>query len=236
MGAWEFTLAGLAMALATVVQLSAGLGLGLVGVPLLAAVDPRLLPVPFALSALLMMFGQWRVDSRAVPPGMLLPAAAGVVLGTAAGMALAVMHPGLATRRGYGIVVLLAVALALAVPRLRPTVPMLAGAGFVSGAMGGISGVHGPLMGLVVAHLPAGAVRGFLGLFWLIAYLAILLIALLAGRLGWEELWLAAALLPGIALGVALSGPARRWLHGARLRWAILGIATLGGVSLVAAG
>jgi len=229
----EILLAGLAMALATVVQLSAGLGLGLVGVPLLAAVDPRLVPVPFILSALPMMLGQWRVDSGAVPRGMLAPAIAGVVIGTGAGMALAILFPGLATRRGYGIVVLVAVALAVAVPRLRPTGPMLAGAAAVSGVMGGISGVHGPLMGLVVSHLPAQAVRGFLGLFWLVAYGVLLMLALPAGRLGPTELWLALALLPGIALGAALSGPARRWLHGPRLRWAILGIAALGGAGLV---
>ncbi|MBP0443445.1 TSUP family transporter [Roseomonas sp. SSH11] len=232
----ELILAGLAMALATVVQLSAGLGLGLVGVPLLAAIDPRLVPVPFVLSGLPMMLGQWRVDSGAVPPGMLAPALLGVVLGTAGGMALAILLPGIATRRGYGVIVLLAVALALAMPRLRPTRPMLAGAAAVSGVMGGISGVHGPLMGLVVAHLPAQAVRGFLGLFWLVAYGAILAAAVPAGRLGWQELWLALALLPGIALGAALSGPARRWLHGPRLRWAILGISGAGGIALVLAG
>jgi uncharacterized membrane protein YfcA len=235
-GFWDFILADLVVALSAIVQLSAGLGLTLVGVPLLVAIDPRLVPVPFILSALVMMFGQWRVDSRAVPPGMLLPSVLGVAAGTAIGMALAVLQPALATRQGYGVVVLMAVALAIAVPRLRPTVPMLAGAGFVSGVMGGISGVHGPLMGLVVSHLPAQAVRGFLGLFWLLAHLTLLGMAIPAGRLGWQEVWLALGLLPGIALGAALSGPARRWLHGARLRWAILGISAAGGIGLVAAG
>jgi hypothetical protein len=235
-GFGELVLANLAVALAAIVQLSAGLGLTLVGVPMLVAVDPRLVPVPFILSALLLMLGQWRVDSRAVPPGLLLPSITGVAVGTAIGMVLAVLRPELATRRGYGIIVLVAVALAVAVPRLRPTKPILAGAGLVSGVMGGISGVHGPLMGLVVSHLPAQAVRGFLGLFWLLAHLTLLAMAIPAGRLGWGEVWLALGLLPGIALGAALSGPARRWLHGPRLRWAILGISAAGGIALVAAG
>ena len=236
MGGWDLVLAGLAVAVASVVQLSAGLGLTLVGVPMLVAIDPRLVPVPFILSALPMMFGQWRVDSRHVPKGMLLPSVLGVALGTAAGMALAVLSPGIATPRGYGIVTLVAVALAVAVPRLQPTTPMLAGAGLVSGVMGGISGVHGPLMGLVVSHLPAQAVRGFLGLFWLLAHLTLLAMAIPAGRLGWGEVWLALGLLPGVALGAALSGSARRLLHGPRLRWAILAISAAGGIALVTRG
>jgi uncharacterized membrane protein YfcA len=113
---------------------------------------------------------------------------------------------------------------------------MLAGAALVSGVMGGFSGVHGPLMGLAVSHLPAQAVRGFLGLFWLLAYITLLVMAIPAGRLGWAELWLALVLLPGIALGAALSGPARRWLQGPRLRWAILAISAAGGIALVVAG
>lgn len=236
MGFWEFVLADLVVAVAAIVQLSAGLGLTLVGVPMLVAIDPRLVPVPFILSALPMMLGQWRVDSRHVPRGMLLPSVLGVAIGTAIGMSLAILQPELATRRGYGIIVLVAVALAVAVPRLRPTTPMLGGAGLVSGVMGGISGVHGPLMGLVVSHLPAQAVRGFLGLFWLLAHLTLLAMAIPAGRLGWGEVWLALGLLPGIALGAALSGPARGWLHGPRLRWAILGISAAGGIALVTTG
>jgi uncharacterized membrane protein YfcA len=235
-GLGELVLVNLAIGLATVVQLAAGIGMSLVGVPMLLLVDPRLVPVPFILSALLLLFGQWRADAGAVPRGLLRPALLGVVAGTAAGMALAVLRPELATRQGYGIVVLLAVGLAVAMPRLRATPPMLAGAALVSGVMGGFSGVHGPLMGLAVSHLPAQAVRGFLGLFWLLAYITLLITAVPAGRLGWAELWLALVLLPGIALGAALSGPARRWLQGPRLRWAILGISAAGGVALVAAG
>ena len=98
-----------------------------------------------------------------MPGGMLVPAVAGVVAGTLAGMALAVLWPELASRRGYGIVILVAVALSLAAPPLRPNAPTLAGAALVSGVMGGFAGVHGPLMGLAVAGLNAQAVRGVSG-------------------------------------------------------------------------
>ncbi|WP_376099187.1 hypothetical protein ACE7GA_10590 [Roseomonas sp. CCTCC AB2023176] len=229
-------LANLAMAAATVVQLAAGIGFGLVGASLLLAVDPRLVPVPFAAAGIVLLFGQWRSNAASVPKGVLLPSVLGVVAGTVVGMGLAVAWPELGSRRGCGVVVLVAVALSLLVPPLRPTGPTLAAAAAVSGAMGGIAGTHGPLMGLAVTGMTAQAVRGFLGLFWMIAYGTILVIALPAGRIHPGDLWMAVALLPGLALGAALSGPARRWLVGPRLRWAILLLATVSGAALVIAG
>lgn len=217
-------------------QLAAGLGLALVGVPLLAALDPRLVPAPFLAAALPLLYGQWRADRGAVPPGLLGPAVAGLALGTAAGMALALGWPGLDSRRGYGVVVLAAVVLAALAPPLRPGRAALAGTGFASGVMGGLAGVHGPLMGLALSHLPAPALRGTLGAVWCVAFLLVLAMAILAGRADPGDLALSFALLPGFALGVLLARPARRWLHGARLRRAVLALSAAGGALLVALG
>jgi len=224
------------MAAATLVQLAAGLGLSMVAVPPLVALDPRYVPGPLLAVGSLLMFGQWRADVRAVPKGILVWSVAGLALGTALGMGLAAAAPGLASRRGFGVVILIAVVLAVSVPRLRPVPPILFGAGFISGLMGGFSGVHGPLMALAVAHLPATAVRGVLGLFWLIAYAMIVPVAALAGRFGMAEVWLMLTLLPGLAIGVALARPARVWLTGPRLRPVILAISAVSGVALVVAG
>lgn len=224
------------MAVATVVQLAAGLGLSMVAVPPLVALDPRFVPGPLLAAGAALMFGQWRADRRAVPKGILGWAIAGLAAGTALGMGLASVAPQLASRRGFGVVILFAVVLAVTVPRLRPTPPILLGAGFISGAMGGFSGVHGPLMALTVAHLPAQAVRGLLGLFWLVAYAMIVPVAVIAGRYGMAEVWLSVALLPGLALGLLLARPARAWLTGPRTRPAILLISGASGLLLVALG
>lgn len=224
------------MAAATVVQLAAGLGLSMVAVPPLVALDPRFVPGPLLAVGALLMFGQWRADVRSVPKGILGWSIAGLAVGTALGMGLAAAAPGLASRRGFGVVILLAVGLAVSVPRLRPVPPILFGAGFISGAMGGFSGVHGPLMALAVAHLPARAVRGVLGLFWLVAYAMIVPVAALAGRFGMAEVWLTLSLLPGLAIGVALARPARAWLTGPRLRPVILVISGIAGLALIAFG
>ena len=224
------------MAAATVVQLAAGVGLALVGAPLLLAIDPRLVPVAFSMAALALLFGQWRANAGRVPRGLLLPAVAGVVLGTGIGMALAVGWPWLGSRRGCGGVILLAAALTVFARPVAPRAPVLAGVGLVSGIMGGLAGVHGPLIGLAVSHLPAGAARGFLGLFWLIAQMTILVLAVPAGRADWGTPLLALALLPGVALGAALSGPARRWMTGPRLKAGIVTLALVAGGLLVVAG
>ena len=164
------------------------------------------------------------------------PTFVGLLLGTIAGLALVAWQPGLASRRGCGVVILLCVAITLTVPKLRPSGPLLAGTGVVSGVMGAISAVHGPLIGLVVAPLPVRAVRGFLGAFYLFANLSLLLLALPAGRAEVATLPLTLALVPGLLLGALAARPARRWLVGPRVRMAILVVATLAGGLLVIVG
>ncbi|WP_376099185.1 TSUP family transporter [Roseomonas sp. CCTCC AB2023176] len=229
-------LANAAIAVATVVQLSVGLGFAMVGAPLLLLIDPRLVPGPFAASALPVLFYQWRADAGEVPRGLLLPATTALLLGTAAGMALAAWQPAVGSRRGCGVVILLCVVLTLAVPTLRTSTRLLAGKGFASGVMGGIAAVHGPLIGLAVSGLPARALRGFLGAFYLVAQASVLLLAFPAGRADSGTWLLAASLLPGMAVGALASPPARRWLVGPRLRIAILTVATFAGGLLVAVG
>ena len=232
----QFLLATLVMAAASIVQLAAGVGVALVGAPLLLAIEPRLVPAAFSAAVMVLLFGQWRANAGAVPRGLLLPAVTGIVLGTAIGMAVAAQWPALASRRGCGVVILVAAALTLLAPRVTPRAPVLASVGLVSGVMGGLAAVHGPLIGLAVSRLTASAARGFLGLFWLIAQGTILVLAVPAGRADWNTPLLALMLLPGVALGAALSGPARRWLTGPRLRAGILVLATVAGGLLVAAG
>ncbi|WP_156963577.1 TSUP family transporter [Muricoccus aerilatus] len=232
----QFALVTLVMAAASIVQLAAGVGAALVGAPLLLAIEPRLVPAAFSAAMMVLLFGQWRSNAGSVPPGLLLPAVAGVVLGTGIGMALAVAWPGLASRRGCGVVILAAAALTLLAPQVAPRGRVLALAGLVSGVMGGLAAVHGPLVGLAVSRLRPEAARGFLGLFWLIAQGTLLLMAVPAGRADWGTPLLALLLLPGLALGAALSGPAQRWLVGPRLRAGILGLALVTGGLLVVAG
>ena len=232
----QFLLVTLVMAAATVVQLAAGLGMALVGAPLLLAIDARLVPVAFSAAVMVLLLGQWRANAAAVPRGLLRPAVAGMVLGTAVGMALAAAWPWMGSRRGCGAVILVAAALTLFARPVAPRAPVLAGMGLVSGVMGGLAAVHGPLLGLAVSHLPAAPARGFLALFYLIAQGTILVLAVPAGRADWGTPLLALSLLPGVALGAAVSGPARRWLTGPRLRAGIVTLAVVAGGLLVAAG
>jgi uncharacterized membrane protein YfcA len=218
------------------VQRVAGLGLALVAAPALVALDPRYVPGPLLVGGFLVVAQQAWAERRHLPRALLPPALLGLFAGTAAGLGLAELSPLLASRRAVGVVILLAVALSIATPRLPATRPVLFTAAAGSGAMGALAGVHGPLMALAITHLPAPAFRAFLGLFFSAGFFAVLPGAILVGRFGTAELWLALGLLPGLALGALAARPLRRFVHGPRLRPVVLGISGASGAALVLAG
>jgi uncharacterized membrane protein YfcA len=218
------------------VQRIAGLGLALVAAPALVALDPRYVPGPMLIGGFFVVAGQAWAERRHLPRALLPPALLGLAAGTALGLGLAEASPLFASRRAVGVVILLAVAFSVAAPRLPPTRPVLFAAASGSGAMGALAGVHGPLMALAITHLPAPAFRAFLGLFFACGFFGVLPGAVLLGRFGVAELWMAAALLPGIALGALAARPLRRFVHGPRLRPVVLGISGASGAALVLAG
>jgi uncharacterized protein len=218
------------------VQRVAGLGLALVAAPALVALDPRYVPGPLLLCGFLVVVGQVWTERRHIPVALLPPALLGLAVGTAIGLALPLLSPALASRRAIGVVILLAVGLAVAAPRLPASRPVLFAAATGSGAMGALAGVHGPLMALAITHLPAPAFRAFLGVFFSAGFLAVLPGAALVGRFGEAELWLALGLLPGIALGALAARPLQRLVQGPRLRPVVLAISGASGAALAIAG
>lgn len=161
----EFLVITLIMAVATVVQMALGLGLGLVMIPLLALVSTSLVPAPAILSAFLVMaamvWGRTRLIDRAeIGWGTL-----GLVIGTAAGVAALLAIDPRHLPRVFGGMILLAVGLAMVGLRLRLRPPDILGASLVSGFMGGMSGIHGPLIGIVYAGENPAKIRATLGLY-----------------------------------------------------------------------
>jgi uncharacterized membrane protein YfcA len=224
------------MAAATIVQMALGLGLGLVMIPLLALVSPSLVPAPAVLSAFgvmaAMVWGKARLIDRAEIAWGTLGLVVGTALGVAALLAIDPKH----LPRVFGGMILIAVALAMVGLKLKLNARDIVGASLVSGVMGGMSGIHGPLIGIVYAGEEPAKIRATLGLYWIIAYGLLVAMHAAAGRFGWADLARAGVLVPGIVLGYVLAPSIIVHIDRGRMRLGMLALAVIGALMLIVRG
>jgi uncharacterized protein len=226
-------LAGLAVALGALVQGAVGFGLALVAAPLLAIIDPRLVPVPMLLlataHAMLMLRREYR-DTDWTGVGWAL-------LGRLPGIALGVLAVALLPPRWFGlavaVTVLTCVALSVVRWRPRPTVPALLLAGVVSGAGGTASAIGGPPVALLYQDAHGARVRATLGAYFAAGSLLSLAGLVVGGQFSGDALRAAALMVPFMLVGFALSTPARRLLDHGWTRPAVLVLAAGGALALL---
>jgi hypothetical protein len=192
------------------VQGSIGFGLGIVGAPLLALLDPRLVPGPVLLAALLLTgLVAWR-DWHAVRGADLAWTVPGRLLGTAVAVLVLRVVPADRFEIPFALLILAAVGLTAAGPALPFNRGTLFGAGSLAGLMGTITSIGGPPMALVYQREEGARLRGTLAAFFAFGVVISLGGLAVAGRFGWTEAALAVALMPGVLLGFLLS----RWTAG----------------------
>jgi uncharacterized membrane protein YfcA len=229
----QLLVAGAAVAVGSFVQGSVGFGLGLLGAPVLALVDPRLVPGPLLVAAtLLACVLLWR-ERHDVDLAGLRWALVGRVPGTVAGAAALSLLPGRRLSLGFALLVLLAVVLSLLDLHVAPTPHTLFTAGAVSGFMGTASGIGGPPMALVYQRAPGARLRATMAGYFVVG--SVLSVAGLAafGRFGAEEARLSTVLLPFVLVGLGISGLAGRRLDRGHTRTAVLAASALAAFALV---
>ena len=230
---WTIAVIGLIVLVGAFVQATIGLGLGLLGAPLIALMEPQLVPtlllllaVPVSTAVLVVErhHVDWRVVAWALParvPGTLL----GVWLVTAiAGRWLGV---------AVAVMVLVAVALALHTVEVRQTPATLVGAGFVAGTAGTAVAVGGPPMAIVMAHRPPREVRGTLSLFFVVGSVMSVVWFAVVGELPRSSIALAVAYLPLLAVAFPLGSLANHRLPRERFRRGVLALCALSAVVLL---
>lgn len=220
------------VAVGATVQGSVGFGLGLVSAPVLALIDPRLVPGALLVSGLVMNVLMFRREFRSIVLSEVKWAIVGRLVGAIIGAAALAAIPRGETGLFFGVLVLLAVGISATGLSVRPTTPAVLGAGTISGFMATTIAIGGPPVALVYQHAKGPRLRGTLaGMF--IFGAAISLIALAAiGRLGKQELLWSLALIPGIFIGYAVSGHTAPVLDRGYTRPAVLTISAAAGLAL----
>ena len=234
MSAGGLALVTAAVLVGALVQGSIGFGLNLIAAPVLALVDPDLVPGPAIVLAfvmtLLVAAREWRdVDLRDVRWAL-----CGRIPGSLAGAgAVAVLSPR-ALSLAIGVTVLVAVAITATGVHVRPTPGVLAGAGALSGLMGTASSIGGPPMAMALHGSTGAAMRGTLSAFFLLGTVVSVVLLAAVGEFGTRDLTASLVLLPAVLVGFAASRLVAPHVDGARLRTGVLALSTLAAVSVIA--
>lgn len=226
-------LAGVIVLLGAVVQGSVGYGMNLLGGPLLLLIDPALVPVPTILLAIAhTAMGAIRershTDWRSVGWAM-----TGRLPGNLLGLLAIATLPLAGVNIAVAVSVLVCVGLSLVSWHPLPSRRGLFLAGIASGTFGTTSSIGGPPVALLYQNIKGPTTRATLSSYLVIASLSSLAFLAVSGQVSTRELLLAAALLPFMFAGFALSSPLRKYLHGPAMRRAVLGVSTMGAAALI---
>ncbi|WP_417722143.1 sulfite exporter TauE/SafE family protein [Salipiger sp.] len=234
---WLAAIALVVVFAGAVVQFSLGMGFGLTVAPVLAVIDPVLVPVPTLLMSLAVSaLGAFRERGAIVWPEA-LTAAGGRLTGA---LIAAVILGGLvASRDGFSLVfgclILVAVVLSVAGLKLAFTRTNIYGMGVVSGIMATITSVGAPPLAIVYQGQPARQARPTLAATFTFGTIFSVSGLILSGWAGWSDVWFALLLAPGTVAGYYAAralGPAMD----ARYRAFLLAISGMAGVVLVLRG
>ena len=229
----ELILLNSAIALAGIVQASAGLGFAMVANPLIALINIAYLPGPmlfanlFLSSAILWREG-FALDRREMPPLF-----TGLLIGTVIGALVLTQIEAESLGVVFGIIILAAVLLSIFSPSLALTRKNILIAGTAGGITGIISAMHGPPLVMLYQREDPSKIRATFAALFVVGCTMAITGLWLAGHFGMTQIWMAISLLPGIVIGfVAGRFIAARVTRGAA-RVAMLIISCIGGVMLV---
>ena len=223
----------LAVLAGAIVQGVVGLGLGLLGAPVVTLLEPSLMPGLLLLLAMvlpLVTLSRERADidwsglTWSVPPR---------VVGTAVGVWLVASVSDRVLSGAIAVVVLGAVlvtARAVVVPIDRRSLLV---AGLVSGVTGTTSSIGGPPIALLYQHRPPRQVRTTMAVYFVLGAGLSLVGLTLTGEITERELRLAALMLPVLVAGTLIAGVLRARVPSRAFRLAVLCVCTASAVTLL---
>lgn len=234
MSVQAFIVIALVVVIGSCAQASVGFGMGMIAAPVVALLEPALLPATLlllaaALTLVVAIRARAQLDVRGIGWALL-----GRLPGGVAGALLLLVLPAAGISWVVVAVVLAGVAAALLGHLPRPTPAALAVAGFASGLMGTTTSIGGPPMALVWHGAEGPRLRGSMAMFFLIGSVASAVSLIFVGAIGLVHLLYAALLLPAAFAGLLLSRWVTRHLDLRRARIAAVAVSLVGVAILVA--
>jgi hypothetical protein len=222
-----------AVVLAAALQASIGFGMGMLAAPVVALVDPGLIPGTLILLAVVVTLMVVLTERQHIDLGGTGWALVGRVPGTVAGALLVAALPERGLALMLAAVVLVGVLLSSIGWAPRPVRPNLVLAGATSGLLGTATSIGGPPMALIWQGKEGPRLRGTMSGFFLIGSVMSVLTLAVTGSITNETLVAVALLIPAPILGFGLSLHLNRLLDPRRLRMTAIGVSCFGAVLLV---
>lgn len=234
MSVLAYCILAVAILLASALQASIGFGIGMFAAPIVALVEPELIPGTLIMVATLVTLIVVVREREAIDLRGTGWALAGRVPGTIAGALLLAALPHRALSLLLAGVVLGGVVLTssgwVPAPRRRNVVT----AGAASGLLGTATAIGGPPMALVWQRSSGAQLRGTMSGFFLIGSLMSLAMLGATGSIHQHTWWGFAVLAPAAVAGYLLSTVVNKHLNPKRLRWLAIGVSAAGAVVLIA--
>jgi uncharacterized membrane protein YfcA len=228
-----YAVIAVAILLASCLQASIGFGMGMLAAPVVAIVDPALIPGTLIMLATLLTLIVVIRERTAIDVSGTGWALLGRVPGTVAGALLLTVIPERALAILIAAVVLFGVAITSVgwVPVMRRRNLVLAGA--TSGVLGTATAIGGPPMALVWQRSTGAELRGTMSSFFLIGSLLSVAMLTLTGAIHADTFRWFGVLIPAALAGYVLSRFANRILNPQRQRWTAIVVSAAGAIVLV---
>ena len=229
----EFAVIAVAIVAASCLQASIGFGMGMLAAPVIALIDPALLPASIIMLAFLVTLivtirEREHLDLKGAGWGL-----AGRVPGSVLGAWLVVSLPASGLAWLVAIVVLAGVVLACLGWAPSPHRRNLVIAGMTSGVMGTATSIGGAPMALIWQRTEAARLRGTMSAFFLVSSIVSLTALLVAGAVDPSSMRLVLWMLPAMLVGYLLSRFVNRYLNRRGLNIAALAASTFGALLLI---
>jgi uncharacterized membrane protein YfcA len=221
------------VAVGAALQGAVGFGFGLFSVPLLLLIAPSLVPGPILASSTVLTLLLTHLHRRGINRRHLAWALSGRVVGIGCAVVLLAVASSTALALWSGVLVLVAVLLSASGLRVAPAPRTLVVAGVLSGIMATVVSTGGPPMALLYQREPGPQLRGTLAAYFLVGVTLSLIGLHLTGHFGWPGLRAAAALVPGVLVGYAISRKLARVLDRGYTRPAVLAISGLSSIVVI---
>jgi uncharacterized membrane protein YfcA len=230
---FELIAANLVIFIAAALQAATGVGFAMVAVPLLALISLAWVPAPMLICNVLLSVALITRGRHALERAEAPPLAVGLIVGTFAGAGLLTFFGGRGLGLMIGGIIVVAVLASLFAPPLRITRPRLLVGAFLGGATGVIAAMHGPPLIILYQREPPEKVRATMAGVFLFGCALALGSLLLAGLLGWEDLWRGVSLLPGLSAGLVVGRALGGLMSPRAVRHAMLTLSGGAGLALL---